>query len=239
MEGCGVTHRIVSQMEGFVRNGVASVGELGSTKNPVLARVAVAALIPISFMARSVDAAAGCVCFIGVICTLAKYEPLYQAAIKLSAHANFMIAHPFVKFLQVFNPQAQCVVRLPKVKADKISNYRPPIIYINDNGLLSNLVRKYLLDIALRNTRSTRVFRKEVVSRFTYGVLGASCLVARAVDGVVAIPLASLSILTLGRNPQLNTLAFNALQVTGVVSDQIFCLICILNPMVAIQKNLD
>lgn len=104
------------------------------------------------------------------------------------------------------------------------------------DGFLSDLVINPLKDIARSCYNSDNFLKRHVASRLTYALLAVSCLVTRAVDGIIGIPAAGLSILTGGKFESLNNLAYRTLQAPGIINDLFYCTIKFINPWTRTSK---
>jgi hypothetical protein len=74
---------------------------------------------------------------------------------------------------------------------------------------------------------------QEVGSRTASFVQLLACIVTRVIEAVIC-PFALLGMLcTLGRNKEVNSFAFRALQFTGIIHDVFYCAVKIINPRAA------
>jgi hypothetical protein len=133
---------------------------------------------------------------------------------------------PFLNFLHFINP-----------KAALSSSTKPPMIDATGNGFIAGKVIGSVKNIANGCRNSHNFLKREVASRLSYVLLAVAAVVSRAIDGVIGIPAAALSILTGGTYVSLNNLAVRALQATGIISDLYYCCIKFLNPLAGTGVN--
>lgn len=175
-----------------------------------MARGAHLLLTPASFITSAVDTIIGLGAGLGAICTLGKNKQTFKVACNHLSSSDKLFVRPYVNFLKTINPEA-------KISGD-------------GDGFLSDLVINPLKNIARRCYNSDNFLKRHIASRLTYALLAVSCLVTRAVDGIIGIPAAGLSILTGGKFESLNNLAYRTLQAPGIINDLFYCTIKFINP---------
>jgi len=190
------------------------------SKKHLLARGAYFFLAPASLITSAIDTIVGLGAGIGTICTAGRYPQPYKFAMNHLSSSNKLFSHLYLNFLRAINPEAPFME----------DGDNPPRISINGDGFLSDLVISPLRKTARSCYNSNNFLKRHVASRLTYAVLALSCLVTRAVDGVIGIVAASLSILRCGKIESLNHLAYRALQAPGIINDLFYCIIKCINP---------
>lgn len=196
-------------------------------KKHILARGAHILLTPVSFITSAVDTIIGLGAGIGAICTLGTHKQTFNVACYHLSSSKELFVLPYVNFVQTINPEARFseayIVRyLGLAKKAMISG--------DGVGFLSDFVINPLKNIARSCYNSDNFLTRHVASRLTYALLAVSCLVTRAVDGIIGIPAAALSILTVGKFESLNNLAYRTLQAPGIIGDLFYCTIKFINP---------
>ncbi len=201
-------------------------------KKHVLARGAHLLLTPASFITSAVDTVIGLGAGVGAICTLGKHTQTFKVACNHLCRSNRLFVRPYVNFLQTINPKAKFsgnAANQPYI-ARYLGLVKQATISGDGDGCLSDWVINPLKGIARSCYNSDNFLKRHVASRLTYVLLAVSCLVTRAVDGIIGIPAAGLSILTGGKFESLNNLAFRTLQASGIISDLFYCTIKFINP---------
>jgi hypothetical protein len=222
-----ITHASIRPIENYVvRNWVIS-DQTNFLKRHIVARGAHFILSPASFITSSVDTIIGLVAGMGAICTLGKHRPTFKMAFEQLAGASQLLARPYVHILKTINPQA----RFSGDDSD-----RKVAISGDGEGFISNLIINPLKNVARECYNSDSVLKRHVASRLTYALLAISCLVTRAVDGLIGIPAAGLSILTGGKFEFLNNLAYRALQAPAIINDLFYCTIKFINPWAGVER---
>ena len=232
MSYSNVTYATTKPAEHYVDRNWVQSDETTFLKKHVLARGAHLLLTPASFITSAVDTIIGLGAGIGAICTLGKHRQTFKVASNHLSSSNKLFVRPYVNFLQTINPEAKFsgdaanqpyIVRyLGLAKQATISG--------DGDGFLSDLVINPLKDTARTCYNSDNFLKRHVASRLTYAVLAVSSLVTRAVDGIIGIPAAGLSVLTGGKFESLNNLAYRTLQAPGIINDLFYCTIKFINP---------
>jgi hypothetical protein len=189
-------------------------------KKQVLARGAYFCLTPAAFITHAIDTIIGLGIGLGALCTLGIHKPTVKMAINHLSDSKQLFANTYINFLKFINPGAY---------AD-LNSSQEPTISAEGNGFLSDFVDKPLRDLARDCRNSDNILKRHITSRLTYALLAISCLVTRAIDGIIGIPAAALSILTLGKFESLNNLAYRTLQAPGIIRDLFICTIKFINP---------
>jgi hypothetical protein len=184
----------------------------------VLARGAHLLLAPASLITTAIDTIAGLGAAIGAILTLGQSRKIFDVAAALLNESNFLLSYPYQNFLQAINPDAD----FGDIDAYIVSNAISPIE-----------------DFAKKCAKSENFLQRHVASRLTYALAALACLVTRAVDGVISIPIVAASVITLGNFTLINHLACNTLKAPGIIVDLVYCAVYVLNPHIKIQKDLE
>lgn len=220
MSYTNVTYASTKPAEHYVDSNWVQSDETTFLKKHVLARGAHILLTPSSFITCAVDTIIGLGAGLGAICTLGKNKQTFKVACSHLSSSNKLFVRPYVNFLKTINPEA-------KFSGDAA---KQAMISGNGDGFLSDLVIDPLKNIARNCYNSDNFLKRHIASRLTYALLAVSCLVTRAVDGIIGIPAAGLSILTGGKFESLNNLAYRTLQAPGIINDLFYCTIKFINP---------
>jgi hypothetical protein len=209
MSYTNITHASIGAIEDCARNWAIS-DQTNFLQRHILARGTHFILSPASFITSSLDTIIGLVAGIGAICTLGKHRPTLNVTMDHLSGSTMLLARPYVHILLAINPQA------------KFPGNRDIAISGDGDGFISDLVINFLSSVAIMCYESDSFLKRHVASRLTFALLAISCLVTRAVDGIIGIPAAGLSILTGGKFESLNNLAYRALQAPSIIND-LFC----------------
>lgn len=181
-------------------------------KQQVQSRIAYAANIPVSALVSVADVAVGIFAGLSSFLLLGINNKANQFSLRQLDQSQFALANPFKSLIRTINPKAE---------------FHSDDKYATKGYSLRVASREALLD-AFRdhggNFSSARKVSLLAIPVLAVSVLGA---VGDLVIGIVAIPV---SIILLGNNQNYNDLAFNALNVTGLVGDVYRCAINIINP---------
>lgn len=190
-------------------------------KKHVKGRCARLILIPASFTTCALDTIYGLGVGIGAICTGGKKTKLSTTAFNYLTNSNLMLSIPYSNLLRMINPKAEI--------SSKALNHCDGILSHTVNFSLKGLASKYN-QTHWRCMISNNSFKHHIASRLTYALLAVACVVARAVDGIIGVAAATLSIVTVGKFTRLNDLAWKTLQPTGIIEDLWFCTMHCINP---------
>ena len=232
-----VTDVTVRSAEFYIRTNWIQSEDTNLLKKHVLARGAHLLLIPTSFITVAVDTIIGLGAGMKAIFTLGKDEQTFRVAYKQLTSSNKLFAKPYCHFLLTINPEAKFSGSAANQLfiANQLGLATQATIHADGNGFLSNL----MIDEIKKTTRacynSDNLLKQHVASRLTFALLAVSCLVARAVDGIIGIPAAGLCILTGGKFESLNNLAYRTLQAPGIINDLFYCIIKFINPWTGVR----
>lgn len=189
----------------------------------VLYRGAKFALAPVAFITCTLDTIVGLGYGLGTIRTLGTHKPTWEKTIIHLRHSREILLISYAFFLTAINPRAD----FPKTGT---------VISSDGRGLTTNLVFEPIKKVGINCRESDNFLKKHVASRLTYALLAISCLVTRAVDGIIGVPAAALSILTCGsvKFGSLHNVAYRGLQTTGIIDDLFYCTIKFINPWAGI-----
>jgi len=248
MSYTNITYASTTPLENYVNNNWVYSPGTTFIKKDVLARGAHFVLAPSFFITCAVDTIIGLGVGIGAFCTLGKHKPICEIAYAHLYSSNMLFVRPYVNLLQTINPEAKLADR-SNFKGNIpffinyhgetklcITNNKPPMITADGTGYLSDLIINPLKDIGRSCYNSNNFLKRHVASRLTYALLAVSCLITRAVDGVIGVVAASLSILTGGKFESLNNLAYRTLQAPGIINDLFYCTIKFINPWTGTSK---
>jgi len=181
----------------------------------VLARAAHLAASPVALIASAIDTIIG----LGIgalgICTFGKNEELVRIAFKLLSKSNNLIARPYLHLLRFVNPRAKF----------KTSDLYERVVAVR-------FVHSKLELIAESSKSSGNFLVRHVIGRLGTALVALSRIVAQVVEGMISIPLATLAIVTFGRNKYLNTLAHRTLLAPFIIGEIVECWIKCINPQV-------
>lgn len=241
MSYTNVTYASTKPAEHYVDSNWVESDKTTFLKKHVLARGAHLLLAPASFITSAVDTIIGLGAGIGAICTLGKHQPTIKAAFNHLSSSNKLVVRPYVNILQTINPKAKFsgdLANQPYVVRylAQCTDYKPPMISGDGDGFISDIVINSLKNVARACYNSDNFLKRHVASRLTYALLAVSCLVTRAIDGIIGIPAAGLSILTGGKFESLNNLAYRTLQAPGIINDLFYCTIKFINPWTGTSK---
>jgi hypothetical protein len=192
-------------------------------KRHVLARGRFLALAPSFFITSAISTIVGMGMGLGTILTLGKYPKTFKAATTYLNYSHQLLMRPYICFLKAINPKAN----FPK---DCLNNKTR----VNTNSLIDSYMIKPVI-MPLHNkaeeyAKSNNSLQRHVASRLTYALLAISCLVVGAVSGVIGIPAAALSILTLGTSKSINIFTYDNFKVTSIIYDLFYLTIKFINP---------
>lgn len=225
-----VTYATTKPAELYVYNNWIQSDETTFLKKHVLVRGAYFVLAPASFIASAIDTIIGLGAGIGAICTLGKHQRTFEVAFEHLSSSNKLVVRPYANILQTINPEAKFSGNLA------CPGNKSPMISGHGDGFISDMVISSLKNVAIACYRSNNFLKRHVASRLTYALLAVSCLVTRAVDGIIGILAAGLSILTVGKFESLNNLAYRTLKAPGIINDLFYCTIKFINPWSGTSK---
>lgn len=181
----------------------------------VISRVASFTMAPLSALGVTVDTLVGMISGVGAIFTAGTNKKIWSMASNLT-YSRHLLNLPYLNLLRTINPQANI-----RINADGI-------IF----GRIENSLRPYLEKSYLKTLRSSEsnFLNREITSRISYLLFSLVTIVIRAVDGLIGLIASTLSLVMLGTNATINTLAFNGLASTGIVYDLFYCAVKIINP---------
>lgn len=173
-------------------------------------RAASCAMIPLSALGITFDTIVGMVGAVGAILTAGTNKNIWSIASSLE-YSHCILNIPYLNLLRTINPQAK-VECLP-------------------DGITYSIIVKPLKDY-LRTLRSpdNNFLNRKITSRIGYSLLSIVTIVIRAVDGLIGLVAAILSLVTLGTNTDINTFAFAGLSSTGIIYDLFYCAVKFINP---------
>lgn len=215
MSYINITCASTKPVEYYVDSNWVQSDETTFLKKHVLARGAYLLLTPASFITSALDTIIGLGAGIGAICTLGKHKPTYVFAGRHVFMSNFSCALPYQNFLQTINPEAK---------------------FGDTRGFIVSSIVKPLTNIAASCQKSNNFLKRHIASRLTYALSAIACLVTRAVDGVISIPITALSILTVGKFQSINNLAYKTLKASGIVNDLFQLTMLFINPWAATSE---
>lgn len=219
----------------YVQSNWVSGVQTNFFKKHVLSRGAHLILVPCSLIANVADTILGSVVGIAAIGTLGRHRSTLETAIKHLKGWDMLVSGPYLNILKAINPEA----RIEGYTENDALNHKthpniypkPPLITVTRNGFIADRVRFLGLEKKSKEYfNSDNFLRRHVASRLTIGLLAVACLVTRAVDAIIGIPAAALSILTLGKIVSLNNLAARTLLAPAIIRDLYFCTIGMIKP---------
>lgn len=236
------TYSIAKPIQHYVEKNW--VNSYDCVKREVFARGAHLALVPISTVTSALDTIVGSLAGLGAIGTAGLHKPTVELYRRNIDSSRKIAARPFVSFLKFINPAAKFsgdenFVRRPSYDSDYFDgdeDYNKPKISGDGNGFITNGVRKYMSKAAIEFSFSQNVFKRHVLSRLTYALMGIASLVTRAVDGAIGLVAAAFSIITAGKFESLNNLAYRGLQAPGIIDDLFSSAIKFINPWAGMYR---
>ncbi|MBS4168512.1 hypothetical protein [Parachlamydia sp. AcF125] len=205
-----ITSASIKPIENYVSKNWVLSKKTNFLKKHVIARGAYLALVPSSFVTSALDTIVGLGTGVGVFLTLGKQQKTFTIAFNHLINTDRLVAQPYAHFLKMVNPKAE------------FSDERCGIITYPVAGALDKKAEKF--------SSSNNFLKRHVASRLTYALLAISCLVTRAVDGIIGIPTATLSVLTAGKFESLNKLAYRSLKAPGIIADLFGCTLNVIDP---------
>ncbi|KAF3361687.1 hypothetical protein PHSC3_001810 [Chlamydiales bacterium STE3] len=200
---------ITSKLENY--NSI--IDSFAHSQNPysrVAARGMKLTLIPLQFGARAIDTIIGVGMGFGSLATLG-LKPEFNKRVFIQLKSSKTIfAQPFTHGISLIGG-----------KKGQES--------MEDGFFLSSWTRS-------RNRRaekladSKNLFKRQVTSRLTYGLLAVACIVTRTVDAVLSTPVTLLALVTLGKFKPLNNTAIRSLKFVGIVNDLFYYTLKCINP---------
>ncbi len=180
--------------------------------NPLLQRGAHLITAPVALIAIALDIIIGLGAGIAAICTLGQYQPLVQLAQGQLKASHAFIAFPYMAIIRAIHLEAQ----FGEDNANKC-------------GWIADAVQSMCNSIH-EDRKQGNFFKKHIIFRLVITLRMAALLVARAIDGIIGMLAAVISILTGGRLAQLNQTALLALQAPGIIYDLFWWTILCCNP---------
>jgi hypothetical protein len=221
MDYLTITSASTNVVESYIISNLSHSSTESFIKANILSRSLHLILTPISFITNSIDVIIGFGAGIGAICTLGKHEPTFTVAVTHLDNAKNLALGPYKNILRTINPN--------------IIFSKNPDVY--GEGFLSDFIIATLSPIAADFSDSDNFLKRHVASRLTYALLAIACLVTRVVDGIISIPAAALSILTIGQFASINSLAYRTLQAPAIISDLFYYLISFINPWAGTEQD--
>lgn len=228
MSYTNVTHSIFKPAESYVKENMDS-----SNLSTKAAHLGLAAL---SFLTTSADSVIGLGAGFGTMLTYGKSMTVYKFSIYHLGSSKAVLLLPYKHLMEMINPEAKFSARVSQ-EATPFMRYlgslvedKLPMITADGNGFISDLFVEPLKDIARTCYSSDNFLKRHVASRLTYALLAISCIVTRAVDGIIGVPAGLLSLVTGGKYESLNNLAYRSLQAPAIINDLTYCAIKVLNP---------
>jgi hypothetical protein len=174
----------------------------------ILSRIAYAALAIFDLLIKVTLIPVGLI--LGSISILSGGKYLTNYAKEALSLTKSLISSPFFHLLKTVNPKAK----------------------IKKTQLLTQLVKKQLIQTATDFEKSNNFLSAQIASRLTYGAMAISVLATRTIDGLVGVTAAVASFATFGIFENVNGLAQQGLKFPGVISDLYKCTLKIINPKV-------
>jgi hypothetical protein len=175
----------------------------------ILTRGAYLLLAPASLITTAIDTIVGLGAAIGAIAILGRSQKIFDFACGFACESNYLLSYPYQNFLQAINPDAD---------------------FGDMNGYIVSSAISPIEDFAKECSKSENFLQRHVASRLTYALAALACLVTRAVDGVISIPMTAISIITLGNFALINNLAYKTLKAPGIIMDIFYFSVYVLNP---------
>lgn len=169
------------------------------------------ALVPVSFIRNAAYTIAGIGEAIKANCSCGVHKPL-GVTLTYLGYSRQLLTEPYMLFLRMINPKAAI----------------PVISQTCSNGILTPPISYWIKNRAGNYAKRG----KFAPSRLTHALLPLACLVTRAVDGIIGIGAAVLSILTAGKFASLNDIAFRGLLAPDIIMDLFDSTFHIVNPNV-------
>lgn len=186
--------------------------ELDKKPEELKTRFVRCAVAPVFSLAWALDTLIGLGAGVASIFPLGEYRPSHKFVKEQLDASQRILVIPYFFFLKLLNPKVKDsdYTRLTKSLSDQHNN------------------SDYLDDFL----KSDQFLKRHVATRLSYSVLAVSISVVAAVQMVFAIPLAALSLLTVGKFEILNDSAEKCLLSVGVIQDLYEIARKIINPQI-------
>ncbi len=204
-------------------------------KSQCLAKGALIGLGVLNIVTGIADTAIGVALGCANVATAGTNYKIYKATISQFTNTQAMLSISYMNFLRTINPKGVFSQNLTKKFLP--DDYKPPVISVKGDGLLTDSVTTSINKFARDCYTSDNKLKKHVISRLTYPVLALAYLVTRTVDGIIGLLAATFSLLTLGKFTILNNVAFRGLQAPGIIGDLFYCAVKTINPSAGIRLD--
>ena len=185
----------------------------------ILARGAHLGLVPVACITTAIDTVAGLGSAIGTVLTLGTEDDSARFTFEQLKGSGALLMLPMMNFMLAFNSSAM------EKSADAW-------IGMSEHGLVSAPCIDAITDFAQEfEYSSDSCFTRNVTARLSYAVLLVSCIVTRAVDGVLGVLAAVFAIVPCFAYCEwLNHAALRGLQAPEILRDLFVCTIGMINP---------
>lgn len=216
-----ISEATIVPFENYVHKNWVDHNNANFFHKEILARGAHLVLIPASFFANALDSVIGVVLGVDACLHGGILSDLNCYSLNHARKSFTLLAGPYKHLALAVNPDLDLYSfndhSIRQVTGLSLTNFVFNIINPKYNNFL-------------KECSNSNFFMKHIVSRLTNVLVGIANLVTRAVDGIICLPLAALSLVTLRSFETLNELALGTLKAPAVISDLTFSCIRIVNP---------
>ncbi len=152
-------------------------------------------------------------------------------------HSNRLLVDCYVSILKTINPEATfsrsalAMEREDDAKdlmAD--SGFSNPLVTAEGCGFIAEVVNVRFRACAEACSKKPDFLSRHVFTRGIYFGLAIVTAIARVVDLIIGVIAMLLSFLTAGKFETINNVAYRALQAPGLLKDEFYCVIKMINP---------
>ncbi len=173
-------------------------------------RAVYAILIPVSAAMSILDISLGIIAAIGTLLTLGLYQPLFKfAADQLETGTKLLIVVPYLNLIRFIKPEAA---------------------WSNDSKLISSKWKDWGVKIAQEFQTEENVLPRYILSRAMYAATLVGLIFTHTIELGIAIIVAPLALICLGKITPLNSIAMQALTFPRIIHEVFFLTTKAINP---------
>ncbi len=228
-----ITYSLAKPIASYISSNLSNSSEASFYKKEILARGGYLLLAPLSIVTSLADTIIGVVLGVASIATAGKEKRIYNCTLDHLQSGRKIVVRPYVNFIKALNPEAKfsgSIENMDRMTRLFAEERKDAFITGDGDGFITDFVFDKLRSHAQKCYNSNNLVSRHIGARLSYGLLALSCLVTRAVDGLIGVPSAIISCLTFGKIESINNLAYRGLQFPGVIKDLFYCSVKIINP---------